>query len=204
MRLHELAVKVNMDLELSDSELRNIQNSFLTDGKFLKDIENFNFKIFDFKSKRFGLFSKDDKLIGFIEYSMIDNEILNLDKIFIKKEFRNLKIGTVLLFWFKNIYQKPVFIGGAVFNDGEKFIRAIANHGAFDLFSYNLRTKEKSEFNIDSFFDFKQFTGMLIESWEQTSWWDHGSYEIETSEDTVPRVICLEIFKNEPETPIDF
>lgn len=206
MFLTELAFKVGQQLELTDIQIDNIKQDFLSNGKFLQDIENRKFKLYDFQSRRFGLFSDDNELIGVIDYDQAPKDILSIKRIFVLRQFRNQKIGTILLFWFKNVYEKSVYLGGPIFNDGQKFVQNIAKNGLFDLFSYNIRTQEKTKFDIDTFFDGKQFTGMLIESWEpQSLGWNKGFYDNSVlGNNQQIDMICLELFGEEVEEPINF
>jgi len=201
MKLNELAFKVNMQITHSDAEIQQTEKQILKDGKFLQSIEGNKYKLYideqlHPQKSSVGMFTSDDKFVGFLQYTKIDESILSLEKIFILPEFRNVKVAKIFLYWFKASMKKSVFIGGVVFDDGKNFINSLVKDPRFedDIYGFNAKHKEKFKFDISKFFDGNQNTGMLIEMYGDF----YGFYDNSwPGQPSGSNLICLEMFANE-------
>lgn len=195
MKLNELALKVDTNLAYSAEDLSKVKDFFIESGKLLQLIEGNKFKLLKYENN-IGLFTSDDTFVGFLTFKNVDESIISLEKIFILPDFRNQKIAKIFVYWFKMSMKKAVFIGGAIFNDGQNFIKSIINDPRFedDITGYNVRSKEKFKFDLSKFFDEKQFTGILIEQFDDF----YGMYDNSLPGQPVGSdLICLEMFTSE-------
>ena len=125
MKLSELAIKVSTSINHSKDELEKVASSFKKDGEFVQKIESEKFEIWKLENA-LGFFQiKDNLFLGFIQFSLIDNALISLDKIFICEEFRNKNFGKLILFWTKQALKKDIFIGGPIFKDGQAFLKSL-------------------------------------------------------------------------------
>ena len=197
MKLTELATAVNIKIAHTKEELDEVKDFFLTAGKLLQSIEGNKYKLINAKNG-IGMFTVTDEFVGFLQYSEADNTILSLDKIFILPEYRNRKIAKIFLYWFKMAMKKAVFVGGAVFSDGQNFINSLVKDPRFedDIVGYDIRSKERFDFDPTRFLNGKTNTGFLFEQNDDF----YGMYD--NSLPGRPKgsdLICLEMFANESE-----
>ena len=188
--LKELAFKTKLPLEQSIEQIENAKQFFLNDGKFIKFIEGNELKLFE-SENYLALFTKNDEFIGWI-YFVSFNEKLEIKKIFIIKEFRNKKYAKILLFWVKEYFKKNILIGDAIFSDGENFIKSLEKDNRFDLYCYDKKSNEKTEFDLNMFFKKDNF--LLIEHWNDFT----GYYENVTPGNET-EFLCLKLFGDEEE-----
>jgi hypothetical protein len=197
MRLSELAAKTDIKIEHSKESIDEVKEYFLTNGKLLQEIEGNKFKLFLANEKNIGMFTVDDEFVGFLQFQK-DENINVIEKIFILPEFRNQKIAKIFLYWFKMSLKTPVFVGGAIFKDGQNFVQSIVTDPRFDddIVGYNIKTKEKFKFDLTKFYDGYGHTGFLIEQFGDF----YGMYD--NSLPGRPKgsdLICLEMFEHEYE-----
>lgn len=192
MKLTELALKVDTEINHSQKELDDVEEYFRSNGKFVQEIEGNKFKLLLADKTNVGMFANDDEFVGFLQFKEV-GEILSLEKILITPKFRNQKIAKIFLYWFKMSLKKPVFVGGAIFKDGQNFVKSIVADPRFkdDITGFNLRTKEKFKFDLSKFFDGQGFTGFLIEQLDDF----YGMYDNSLpGQPKGSNLICLEMF----------
>ncbi len=193
MKLSEPAIKVNSTLEHSQDDLIKVKEYFLSSGKLLQNIEGNKFKLIIADNTNVGLFTSDGKFVGYTILENEDENILSIKKILIVPEFRNQKIAKIFLYWLKASLKKSVFIGGAIFKDGQDFVKSVIDDPRFsdDIVGFNFRTKEKFKLDLNKFFDNKGFIGILIEQLDNF----YGMFD-NSLPGEVPgsRMICLEMF----------
>jgi hypothetical protein len=162
--LKELAMLVNKNVAIDhEKDLPTVRDTIINNGKLLKNIEGDKFQLYDLNGATLGVMCDKD-VVGWIDYSPVD-DYLSLDKIYIAHKFRKQNIAKMMLFWFKNLFSKSILFKGAIFADDKKFIASIEHDGKFDLYSYNMMTKEKTPFSMDTFLNGKRETAALIECW---------------------------------------
>ena len=144
MKLTELAMAIDKKISHSEQEIKQAEEQILNGGKLLQSIEGNKYKLI-INDEAIGLFTNDDMFIGFLLFKNVDDSIVSLEKIFIVPEFRNLKMAKIFLYWFKMSFKKAVFVGGAIFSDGQNFIKSMAKDPRFqdDIIGFNIKSKER-------------------------------------------------------------
>lgn len=188
MLLKELAFRVPGKIEHSLEDDENTKNEFLKNGKYIHLIEGNKFILYSF-DQYLGILTADKKeLVAWCQFSLLD-DLIKLNKIYVVKKWREQKISKLMVFWLKEHFKKSVIIGEAIFNDGEMLIKSLINDNRFDVFVFNIISKRKSDFDLDTFFKSKH-EYMLIENWDNSF---NGFYD-----NTIPggekKFICLELF----------
>ncbi len=174
MFLYDLALNVSNTLEHNEKDLKDVESFFKKSGSFISNIENNNYYLIEFNDDKvhyIAIFTKENSFCGWLDYTKQEN-IFIINKIYILKEFRNKQIAKILLFWVRSIFQKSLFLGGAIFKDGQNLIRSLEKDNRFEICLFDLKDKNKSEFNFDQLFK-KKTLGILIENWEDVT----GIYE---------------------------
>lgn len=184
-----------MKISHSEQEIKQAAQQILDGGKFLQSIEGNKFKLI-LNDDAIGMFTAADEFVGFMLFKNVDASIISLEKIFIVPEFRNLKISKIFLYWVKMSLKKAVFVGGAVFSDGQTFIKSIAKDPRFenDIVGFNIKSKERFKFDVEQYFDHNQNTGFLFEQNDDF----YGMYDNRLpGQPKGVHLICLEMFANE-------
>lgn len=195
MKLTELAMAIDKKISHSEQEIKQAEEQILNGGKLLQSIEGNKYKLI-INDEAIGLFTNDDVFIGFLLFKNVDDSIVSLEKIFIVPEFRNLKMAKIFLYWFKMSFKKAVFVGGAIFSDGQNFIKSIAKDPRFqdDIIGFNIKSKERFKFDVEQYFDHNQNTGFLFEQNDDF----YGMYDNRLpGQPKGVYLICLEMFANE-------
>lgn len=160
MQLKEFAFKVNQQLANHSADEIRRSAEWLRCGKKLIVFKDEQYSIYR-RENNFGLF-KNAEFIGFIVLGQENSEFVELQKIYILEEFRNKKIAKMFLFWLKVAIGKSIFIGGAIFRDGENLIKSIENDSRFSVVGVNSKTLDRNEFSYSWLFKNK-YNGLLVE-----------------------------------------
>lgn len=195
MKLIELAMAVDMKISHSEQEIKQAEQQIINGGKLLQSIEGNKYKLI-INDDAIGLFTNDDTFVGFLLFKKVDDSIVSLEKIFIVPEFRNLKMAKIFLYWFKMSLKKAVFVGGAVFSDGQNFVRSIAKDPRFedDIIGFDIKNRKRFKFDIEKFLDHNKNTGFLFEQNDDF----YGMYDNRLpGQPKGVHLICLEMFGNE-------
>lgn len=153
----QLVKYVNEMTMLSGGINQNIINNIfkeLDDSEHIGDIDGLRImsKKFD-QTICIGL-EKNNIILSFITYSNsdIDDKIMTLGVAYTKPEFRNKNHIKQILWFLKNVEGLSFIDSGVNTKDGIMFFKSLAKSERFDLFWYNIQTKEKIKYdsNIDN------------------------------------------------------
>ena len=175
MKLHEICNVNEMayrggDLRSQADEYAKKQEVNLKDAEHVGDIEEFQVKK---KGKIFKIFSlwKDDELVALASLDPIPNAYAVVDDLWVKDTFRNQKLLSKLLWFFKSRENHPKLLLGKLHSDDTYSVLKAGGLSKFKRYWFDPISGDTAEFNSDSIEEFykgrKSGWSLMLEQTEE-------------------------------------